>query len=228
MAVYDDGFLYDTDYLYDEPDPPPGGGLPGVDVPGDDAYAPVLSPLGWPYLPRYVREADDGTLRDYLSAVGAPTAVTAEVLTDPAVTAGVDATPFTRLPWLAAIAGIDVSTVPADRRRAVVADQDWRFRGTLTAIRKRVGETLTGAKSVEIVTNYGGNPDAISVTTYASQTPDPAATTAAIKAEIPAWMAATIVVNAAGQSYANLAADYATYAVMAATNKTYGTLSQEV
>jgi hypothetical protein len=54
------------------------------------------------------------------------------------------------------------------------------------------------------------------------------ATTAAIRAEIPAWMRATIVTNAAGQSYSNMAADYATYADMTATSKSYGTLSQEV
>jgi hypothetical protein len=52
--------------------------------------------------------------------------------------------------------------------------------------------------------------------------------TAAIRAEIPAWMRATIVTNAAGQSYSNMAADYATYSTMTATGKTYGTLSQEV
>ena len=39
---------------------------------------------------------------------------------------------------------------------------------------------------------------------------------------------ATIVTNAAGQSYSNMAADYATYSTMTATSKTYGTLSQEV
>jgi len=131
--------------------------------------------------------------------------------------------------WLAAMAGIDISTVASDaRKRAVIGDASWRYRGTVQAIRTRVAETLTGAKSVDIVTNYGGDPDAISVTTFASQTPDEAATEAAIRAEIPAWMEATIVTNAAGQSYANLAADYADYGTMTATSKTYGTLSQEV
>ena len=41
-------------------------------------------------------------------------------------------------------------------------------------------------------------------------------------------MAPTIVTDAAGQSYASLAADYADYGTMTATSKTYGTLSQEV
>ena len=144
-------------------------------------------------------------------------------LTGPGVTADETATPFARLPWLAAMAGIDISTVASEarRRRIVIGDPDWRYRGTVQAIKAR-RETLT-AKNVEIVTNYGGDPDAISVTTFASQTPDEPATEAAIRAEIPAWMAPTIVTDAAGQSYANLAADYADYGTMTATSKTYGT-----
>ena len=188
----------------------------------------ALSDLIWDYLPEYITDADDGTLRSLVDAVAAPVAAQVSLLTDPAYSADEYTTPFTRVPWLAALAGVDVSTIPDDRKRAVIADPDYRYRGSAAAIRKRVGETLTGPKSVEITCPVGGDPDQIAVTTFASQTPDAAVTEAAIRAEIPAWMQATIVTNAAGQSYSNLAADYATYAVMAATSKTYGTLSQEV
>jgi hypothetical protein len=157
-----------------------------------------------------------------------PVAYNAAVLTDPAAIDDEYTVPFGRIPWLAAMAGIDVSTVPNDQRRAVIGDASWRYRGSLDAMKKRVGVTLTGAKSVEIVCPYLGDANRISVTTFASQTPDPTATEAAIRAELPAWMRATIVTNAAGQSYANLAADYATYGTMTATSKTYGTLSQEI
>ena len=187
----------------------------------------VLSDLIWAYLPEYMKSSDDGTLRALVDAIALPVADRVQLLSDPAHSADEYTIPFDRLPWLAAMAGVDVSSIPDDRKRAVLADPDYRYRGSLTAIRKRVGETLTGAKSVEIVCPLSGDPDAISVTTFASQTPDAAATEAAIRAEIPAWMAATIVTNAAGQSYANLAADYADYATMTATGKTYGTLSQE-
>ena len=195
---------------------------------------PVIVPtlfgdFAWDYLPQYIPDADDGTVRALLDSLGAPVAGLTAALTDSATTADPLSTPFDRVAWLAAMAGIDISTVAdADRKRSVIGDDSWRYRGTVAAIRTRVAETLTSAKSVEIVTNYGGDPDAISVTTFASQTPDEAATEAAIRAEIPAWMEATIVTNAAGQSYANLAADYATYGTMTATSKTYGTLSQEV
>ena len=187
----------------------------------------VLSDLIWDYLPDYMKSSDDGTLRALVDAIALPVASQVQLLSDPAYSSDEYTTPFDRLPWLAAMAGVDVSTIPDSRKRAVIADPDYRYRGSLTAIRKRVGETLTGAKSVEIVCPLSGDPDAISVTTFASQTPDAAATQAAIRAEIPAWMAATIVTNAAGQSYANLAADYATYGDMTATGKSYGTLSQE-
>ena len=195
---------------------------------------PVIVPtlfgdFAWDYLPQYIPDADDGTVRALLDSLGAPVAGLTAALTDSATTADPLSTPFDRVAWLAAMAGIDISTVASDaRKRAVIGDASWRYRGTVQAIRTRVAETLTGAKSVDIVTNYGGDPDAISVTTFASQTPDEAATEAAIRAEIPAWMEATIVTNAAGQSYANLAADYADYGTMTATSKTYGTLSQEV
>ena len=188
-----------------------------------------LGDFAWDYLPQYVKDADDGTVRALLDSLAAPVVGLVDVLTDPATTADEWATPFDRVAWLAAMAGIDISTVASDaRKRAVIGDAAWRYRGTVQAIRTRVAETLTGAKNVEIVTNYGGDPDAISVTTFASQTPDEAATEAAIRAEIPAWMEATIVTDAAGQSYSNLAADYATYGTMTATGKSYGTLSQEV
>ena len=189
----------------------------------------ALGDAAWDYLPQYIPDADNGTVRALLDSLAAPVVGLVDVLTDADTTADPYSTPFDRVAWLAAMAGIDISTVASDaRKRAVIGDASWRYRGTVQAIRTRVAETLTGAKNVEIVTNYGGDPDAISVTTFASQTPDPTATEAAIRAEIPAWMEATIVTNAAGQSYANLAADYATYGTMTATSKTYGTLSQEV
>ena len=188
----------------------------------------ALGDAAWDYLPQYIPDADDGTVRALLDSLAAPVVGLVDVLTDADTTADPYSTPFDRVAWLAAMAGIDISTVASDaRKRAVIGDAAWRYRGTVQAIRTRVAETLTGAKNVEIVTNYGGDPDAISVTTFASQTPDEAATEAAIRAEIPAWMEATIVTDAAGQSYANLAADYATYGTMTATSKTYGTLSQE-
>ena len=186
-----------------------------------------LGALAWGYLPQYVRADDDGTLYALLAALGAPVEADMSVLTDPAYSADEYAIPFARLPWLAAMAGIDLTAIPDARKRAVVADPDYRYRGSATAIRKRVGETLTGAKQVQIVCPYTGDPDAILVRTYAAETPDATVTEAAIRAEVPAWMELTADVAAAGIDYDELASRYATYDDMTTTGKTYDELSQE-
>ena len=188
----------------------------------------TLTDLAFDYLPEYVRSDDDGTLYGLLGAVCSQADRSVAWLSDPAAVADPWQAQPDQLDWLAAVSGVDLTSVPNDNRRAFIASDITRNRGSLAALQYRVGQTLTGGKAVEVVCPYLGDVNRISVTTYASQTPDPTATTAAILAEIPAWMRATIVTNAAGQSYANMAADYATYGVMAATNKTYGTLSQEI
>jgi len=194
------------------------------------APAPVVavSTLGaraFDRLPHYVRAADDGTVAALLAAVGAPVQSLVELLIDPGAHGDPDRVPFARLGWLAAMAGVDLTVVPLAERRSFIASDASRYRGSPAAIRQRVGLTLTGARQVEIefTSEY-----AVTVTTYASQTPEPTATEAAIRAEVPAWLGLTAVTDAAGQSYANLAADYATYGTMTATGKSYGTLSQEV
>lgn len=201
-------------------DPPPA--VPGA------LLDSTLTDLAFDYLPEYVRSDDDGTLYGLLGAVCSQADRSVAWLSDPAAVADPWQAAPSQLAWLAAVSGVDLTGVPNDNRRAFIAEPLTRNRGSLAALQYRVGQTLTGAKAVEVVCPYLGDVNRISVTTYASQTPDPAATTAAIRAEIPAWMKATIVTNAAGQPYSNMAADYATYAAMAATGKTYGTLSQEV
>ncbi len=187
----------------------------------------VLSDLIWDYLPGYMKSSDDGTLRALVDAIALPVASQVQLLSDPAYSADEYTAPFDRLAWLAAMAGVDLSTIPDSRKRAVLADPDYRYRGSETAIRKRVGETLTGAKQVQIVCPLSGDPDAILVRTYAVETPDPAATEAAIRAEVPAWMELTVYVAAAGIDYDTLGSRYATYDDMTATGKTYDELSQE-
>lgn len=187
----------------------------------------VLSDLIWAYLPGYMKSSDDGTLRALVDALALPVADRVLLLSDPAYSSDEYTAPFDRLPWLAAMAGVDLSTIPDDRKRAVIADPDYRYRGSATAIRKRVGETLTGAKQVQIVCPYTGDPDAILVRTYAAETPDATVTEAAIRAEVPAWMELTTDVAAAGIDYDELASRYATYDDMTTTGKTYDELSQE-
>lgn len=184
----------------------------------------ALTDAAMGYLPEYVREADDGTLEALLDSACSQADVIVDWLSNPDDVADALVVPFNRIPWVAAIGGVDISRVPQAQQRAFIADDVTRYRGSEAAIRRRVGVTLTGAKSVEIVFTAATE---VTVTTYASQTPDAAATTAAIRAEIPAWLLATIVTNAAGQSYSAMASDYATYGDMVTNGGTYGDLAQE-
>lgn len=181
----------------------------------------------WDNLPQYVRDADDGTLRQFLTAITSPV----DTITDLLALGGGMASwrcPPDRLHWLAAITGIDVAGVPDDKLRDTIFNPVlYRYRGTPDTVAARVRMTLTGAQTVEVVYPYSGSVWRILVRTFTSETPDAAVTLAAIRREVPAWLRLTAE-TVAGQSYTNLAADYATYGTMTATGKTYGTLSQEI
>lgn len=187
----------------------------------------ILGESAFERLPGYIRLGDDGTTADVMNAVASPVEFVVDWLSEDGGQVDPTEVTFDRLPWVAQMAGVDLSNVPDGEKREFVANPITRYRGNLAALRKRVGATLTGAKSIEITLNYQSDANRIAVTTYASQTPDAAKTEAAIRAEIPAWLRATITTNAAGQSYANMASDYATYGDMTGTNKSYGTLAQE-
>lgn len=178
-------------------------------------------------LPRYVRGSDDGTVRLLLDALGATVQPSVDLLTAPAVQADPQLVAFDRLPWLAALAGIDIAGVPNSALRSWLADPDNTFRGNRETIKRRVGLTLTGAKQVVLACPYLGDPMRIYVGTLAAETPDSAATLAAIRAEVPAWLRITAETNLAGLTYSALAAEYPLYSDMTATGKTYEQLSQE-
>lgn len=195
-----------------------------VPDPPRPAPVPVASSLGeraWSYLPYYVRSTDDGTARLVLDSVGATVALPVDILTRPSVQVDPAAAPFDRLPWLAAMAGIDVEGVPNEALRSWLADPDNTYRGNVETIRRRVGLTLTGSKQVTIACPYLGDPMHVYVRTLDSETPDATATAAAIRAEVPAWLRITVEVGLIGATYNSLAADYADYDEMTDDGKTY-------
>jgi hypothetical protein len=201
-----------------EPPPPPPVALTDT----------TLVDLAYDYLPEYVRESDDGTLYDLLAAPCGQADATMAFIADPVATVDPGRTPWERVPWLAAISGVDIESVPLAERRAWLLDPANYYRGSLDAIRRRVGVTLTGARQVTVVCPYLGDPLAIYVRTLASETPDPDATVAAIRAEVPAWLVLTTEVGAVGMTYNALGAEYPTYDDMTATAKTYSELAAEV
>lgn len=202
-------------------------------TPEPTAPLPVVQPSGlgaraWGFLPGYVREADDGTTRAVLDAWGSPVEALVQLLADPGLWTDPERTPFERLPWLAAVSGVDLTGVPSSMWREWIADPRNRFRGNLDTLVRRVALTLTGGRQVEVVCPYLGSPWRMYVGTLTSETPDEAATAAAINAEAPAWLRVTFEARSGGLTYDGLAARYPNYDDMTSTGKTYVTLSTEI
>lgn len=186
-----------------------------------------LGALAFAALPEVVRDSDDGTVALVLDAVGAVVQKSVDVLTAPQSWLDPATCPREELPRLAAMAGIDIDGIPESALRGWLADPANYYRGNPDTIRRRVGLTLTGGKSVLLACPYLGDPWRIYVGTLAAETPDSTATLAAIRAEVPAWLRTTAETDLTGKTYAALAATYPTYAAMTATGKTYQELSQE-
>ncbi len=180
----------------------------------------------WDLLPEFMRQADERQgypLLAYLSSVADLVQPTVDLLAmvdpaDPAIT------PPGMLGFFAALAGVDIEGIPGGDLRAFISSQVGRARGSVAAIQSRVGLTLTGSKWVQIECPYLGDPWAIRVTTRTAQTPDPSATAAAAALEVPAWLALSTA-QVDGMTYAELDAEYGTYADMEAGGLTYGELS---
>lgn len=206
----------------------------------------------WETLPDYVPAADDGTLAAYLNSAVAPVEPVVAALASGAGMVDPWTVPSDRLPWVAALAGVDLTGIPADQIRPFLAGSTIvstsvspfgavfvdtytgssiygsvvmsRFRGCRMAIQQRVAFTLTGAKTVQVECPLEGDPLAMLVRTWTVETPDPAATAAAIRAEVPAWLALTIDV-ASGMDYDGLASEFDDYDAMTGAGGTYNDLS---
>lgn len=178
----------------------------------------------WDNLPEYVRDADDGTLYAYLDSAVYPAENVVSILTAGSGMVDPATAPSARLDWIAALAGIDLTSVPAGERRAFIADPGSRYRGCRDAIVTRVGLTLTGSRTVQVECPYESDPLAILVRVFTPECADSAVTEAAARAEVPAWLALTFDV-ADGIDYTALDAAFTTYTNMTATGGTYNALS---
>jgi uncharacterized iron-regulated membrane protein len=95
------------------------------------------------------------------------------------------------LPWLGQFAGVRViSGSTPDQMRQRIRSTDGFRRGTAAAMRGAAQATLTGAQTV-LFHERDGDPYFLSVETYADQTPDPAATEAALLAQKPGGIVLT-------------------------------------
>jgi hypothetical protein len=127
------------------------------------------------------------------------------------------------LPWLAQFVGDSqavLSAADVATKQAIIKTPLNFTRGRPSTMVAAAQNTLTGAKTVVLNQFLGGSSNAIEITTFTDQTPDPTATINAVMAVMPAWIVPTFSVVAGG-TYAALAASHSSYSLMEAAHTTY-------
>jgi hypothetical protein len=128
--------------------------------------------------------------------------------------------PTEALGWLAQLVGVRLlpGASDSDSRHRIANVSGW-WRGTPANIQQAAWRTLTGQQRVYL---YERDPDAyaLTVVTYSSETPDPAATEAAILAQKPAGIVLTYICQT-GQVYSQVVTRFATYAALDAAYADY-------
>jgi hypothetical protein len=129
------------------------------------------------------------------------------------------------LPWLGQFVGVVTvaGSTPDEMRAALMALVGFR-RGSVGAIRAAAQTTLTGSQTVIVAERYTGDAYKLAVRTVTAQTPDAAATLAAILTQKPAGLVLDYA-TVAGQTYDAVRVAYATYAVVRSTFLNYGRLA---
>lgn len=180
---------------------------------------------------------DDGSLVTYLTACAAGREDVDSLVRDTDAGPGwsaildPDQCPSWALRWLAQLVGIALApgTPDATARAAIRTPSGWR-RGTVQAMKDTVAQTLTSKDpaSVFVLERQSGawastdNPYHFTVATYADDTPDTAATTAAAKTQKPAGLVMTVT-QISRRTYFSVEDDFATYADAEAAFTTYAT-----
>lgn len=128
------------------------------------------------------------------------------------------------LGWLGQFLGVRLQPFLTDsERRTAIGEVEGFARGTVSAIRAAAARTLTGNKTVNLNERVGGNAYYLSVISYTGETPDPAATEAAIRALKPAGIVLGYQVLD-GQTYVDLEGDYTDYADVKSTFADYAAI----
>lgn len=108
----------------------------------------------------------------------------------------VELAPDYALPWLAQIPGARITAgAPGDVVRGEVRRRSGQARGRPASMIARAQTTLTGARTVRLLERAGGFAWRLTVLTRTSETPDPAATLAALMSEKPIGIVLTHVVS---------------------------------
>ncbi len=128
--------------------------------------------------------------------------------------------PEEALPWLSQFVGVRLQPDDSDAedRARIAATDGWR-RGTPAALIASAQATLTGNQVVNLYERQG-DPYALLVQTLTYETPDQAATLAAILAQKPGGLVLTYAAIP-GQTYTSFKSGNATYAVAKGKYATY-------
>ena len=180
-------------------------------------------------LPEYVRDADDGTLADYLAAIGGAANAVEKFIddADPDTSASGTSEPVNPatapagwLPWLGWLIGVPVTGMDTSDARWYLSRAGAQAHGSADGIRAAVQATLSGTRFCQVTTAVGGDPWAIEVQVDSSEVTDSAATLRAAMREKPAGANLTVT-SSVPVTYDDLDTAYTTYANMAASAATY-------
>lgn len=128
--------------------------------------------------------------------------------------------------WLGAAVGVTTTAADLEGQRSEIRARG-ASRGKLGALRAAAQATLTGQKRVLITERVDGDPYRIEVITFASETPDPAATRRALLLAKPGGLVLTYAAPL-GKTYRQLRNEGLTYGQLRDTGKTYDTLRKEL
>jgi hypothetical protein len=182
-------------------------------------------------LPAYMRSADedrDFPLLRYLSLIGDQVDDVEEIIDridyvsvfdggaagDTSDLVDPDAADAAWLPWLAQLVGVNLlDTLSTTERRDAIstAGSGWRA-GTKGGIKLAAQTQLTGTKYIEVLDHYEGDPWAVGIRTREDETTDPQAVVDAIIALGAKPAGVEIVTAFYAASWANIEAEYPTWA----------------
>lgn len=195
---------------------------------------PVVHPVAeraYALLPNRIRSLDaenDFAMLRYVAAAAHGFEPAADVIAGSGDLVDAQRTPRAWLAWLGWMLGIDVTALPVDQARSVVAGAgQGQRRGSRNAIKAAVARTLSNqSPPPRVWANFSGvTPYDITVITNTAQTPDPVATLLAALSEKPAGMVVELQVVEA-TTWAEVEMQFDTWADVEAAFATWADLEE--
>lgn len=166
----------------------------------------------------FIEVDESGDLSGFVDAITEPIEPVYGIVGEEAQTYGwsvvlnPDTCPESALDWLAQFEGVIVTPdMSIAQKRGAIKAREGAARGRLATIISRVTRTLTISKRVIVFERYDDQPYVLRIRTLASETPNESLTEAAILSQKPAGIVLDYETVVDG-SYAELAAEYETYA----------------